>query len=178
MYTFCYKQAAFVFPSKRRPARKGVSSLMLKHSLIALAALGAGLVGFSATQASAFTAPPQPVIELNENPLLTDVRHRRNYHHRGGHYRNYGYRNYGYRHHRHYRHNNYYGYPRWGLGGIGLGFGLGYYNDGYYGGYYRRGYGSGHVAWCLNRYRSYNPRTNTWVAYSGRVRQCHSPYRY
>jgi hypothetical protein len=34
------------------------------------------------------------------------------------------------------------------------------------------------VAWCLNRYRSYNPRTNTWVSYSGRVRQCHSPYRY
>jgi hypothetical protein len=38
---------------------------------------------------------------------------------------------------------------------------------------YRR---SAHVEWCLNRYRSYNPRTNTWVGYSGRVYQCDSPY--
>ena len=37
---------------------------------------------------------------------------------------------------------------------------------GYYGGYYRgRGYGSKHVNWCLNRYRSYNPRTNTYTGY-------------
>lgn len=38
------------------------------------------------------------------------------------------------------------------------------------------GYGSRHVEWCLDRYRSYDPRTNTWVAYSGRVNQCNSPY--
>jgi hypothetical protein len=37
--------------------------------------------------------------------------------------------------------------------------------------------GSRHVEWCLDRYRSYNVRTNTWVAYSGDVRQCVSPYR-
>jgi hypothetical protein len=41
---------------------------------------------------------------------------------------------------------------------------------------YDDGYGSRHVEWCLNRYRSYNVRTNTWVAYSGRVHQCVSPY--
>jgi hypothetical protein len=35
---------------------------------------------------------------------------------------------------------------------------------------------SGHVGWCSDRYRSYNPRTNTWVAYSGRVYECNSPY--
>jgi len=35
---------------------------------------------------------------------------------------------------------------------------------------------SAHVEWCLAHYRSYNPRTNTWVAYSGRVYQCDSPY--
>jgi hypothetical protein len=28
----------------------------------------------------------------------------------------------------------------------------------------------------LDRYRSYNPRTNTWVSYSGNVNQCNSPY--
>ena len=32
-----------------------------------------------------------------------------------------------------------------------------------------------HVEWCLRRYRSYNPRDNTWVSYSGKVRQCISP---
>lgn len=36
--------------------------------------------------------------------------------------------------------------------------------------------GSSHVAWCEDHYRSYNRRSNTWVAYSGAVRQCVSPY--
>jgi hypothetical protein len=36
--------------------------------------------------------------------------------------------------------------------------------------------GDSHVEWCLDRYRSYNPRTNTWVSYSGEVRECRSPY--
>jgi BA14K-like protein len=36
--------------------------------------------------------------------------------------------------------------------------------------------GDSHVEWCLDRYRSYNPRTNTWVSYSGEVRECVSPY--
>jgi hypothetical protein len=66
----------------------------------------------------------------------------------------------------------------------------------YYGGYYYRtpwwliaapfvgaqiviggkNYGSRHVAWCEDRYRSYNRRNNTWISYSGEVRQCDSPY--
>jgi hypothetical protein len=45
-------------------------------------------------------------------------------------------------------------------------------NNNYDGG----GYGSRHVEWCSDRYRSYNPRNNTWVANSGRVNQCNSPY--
>lgn len=28
------------------------------------------------------------------------------------------------------------------------------------------------VEWCMRRYRSYNPRTQTWVDYHGRVRRC------
>ena len=110
-----------------------------------------------------------------------------NYSHYRGNYRHYGYRNYcngwsyGCGYHHHYN-NGWYGNPWWALGGVGLGFGFGYYgggyyNNGYYGSrYYRRG--SGHVAWCLRRYRSYNPRTNTWLSYSGHVYQCHSPYGY
>jgi hypothetical protein len=37
-------------------------------------------------------------------------------------------------------------------------------------------YGSSHVEWCLDRYRSYNPSTNTWVSFSGEVHECISPY--
>ncbi|MGI9374167.1 MAG: BA14K family protein [Hyphomicrobiales bacterium] len=37
---------------------------------------------------------------------------------------------------------------------------------------------SSHVDWCLNRYRSYNPRTDTFLAYSGRYKPCISPYSY
>jgi hypothetical protein len=118
------------------------------------------------------------------SPLLTEV-HRRNYSGWGGnHWRYPRYRGYygGYWRPR------YYARPCYGWGGFGCGPRYG----GYYGGYYGRpwigfgptivlrdrgyGYGRRHVNWCHNRYRSYNARNNTWVAYSGRVRQCVSPY--
>lgn len=38
-----------------------------------------------------------------------------------------------------------------------------------------RGY-SLHVEWCLDRYRSYDPRSNTYMTYSGIRRYCRSPY--
>ena len=37
-------------------------------------------------------------------------------------------------------------------------------------------YDDAHVEWCLRRYRSYNIRTNTFVTYKGRIRECISPY--
>jgi BA14K-like protein len=83
--------------------------------------------------------------------------------------------NNGWRHRRHRNHNNndwpYYALAfglGYGLGGYGGGYG---YNDGYYG-----GGGGGHVEWCLNRYRSYNPRTNLFKGYDGYYHQCNSPY--
>jgi len=54
-----------------------------------------------------------------------------------------------------------------------------YYDNGYddYDDYDDGGRASNrHVQWCLNKYRSYNPRYNTWVAYSGQVKKCYSPY--
>jgi hypothetical protein len=56
---------------------------------------------------------------------------------------------------------------------IGGGFGAYDYYDYDYG--YARA-SNKHVRWCLNRYRSYNPRTNLWKAYSGKKYQCDSPY--
>ena len=95
----------------------------------------------------------------------------------------------GYR--RHWRRgygNRYYGYRRhyWNSPGIYLNFGLplayyggygGYYGGygSYYGGYprYGRAYrGGGHVAWCRNRYRSYNARTDTFRGNDGRRHRC------
>jgi hypothetical protein len=58
-------------------------------------------------------------------------------------------------------------------------YGDDYYDDDYSGyddGDYGDGLSSRHVRFCLNKYQSYNPRNNTWVAYSGRVHQCRSPY--
>lgn len=40
---------------------------------------------------------------------------------------------------------------------------------------YRRS--NSHVQWCLNRYRSYNPRTDQYLGYDGRYHYCRSPYR-
>jgi BA14K-like protein len=54
-----------------------------------------------------------------------------------------------------------------------------YYNDDYddYDDYADGGgLGSRHVQYCLNKYRSYKPRYNTWVAFSGQVKKCYSPY--
>ena len=42
--------------------------------------------------------------------------------------------------------------------------------------YYRRA-GNRHVDWCLSRYRSYNPRTDQFLAYGGVYKYCRSPYR-
>ncbi|WP_321505824.1 BA14K family protein [Breoghania sp.] len=41
--------------------------------------------------------------------------------------------------------------------------------------YYRGG--RAHVNWCLRRYRSYNPRTDSYLGYDGRYHRCRSPYR-
>lgn len=61
-----------------------------------------------------------------------------------------------------------YPWPWWSVGYYGGG-----YNDYGYGG----GYGaSAHVEWCLNRYRSYDPRTNTYMGYDGRRHSCNSPF--
>ncbi len=40
----------------------------------------------------------------------------------------------------------------------------------------RRSYRSAHVSWCLDRYNSYDPGSDTWVTYRGIVRTCRSPY--
>lgn len=107
-----------------------------------------------------------------DNTLLSEVRDK-------WYPRRKGYNNYygGNRHHyRRHRHNNNWPYIGLGFGlGYGLGYGGGYYNNRYYGDRYYGG-GGGHVEWCLNRYRSYNPRTDTFMGYDGYRHRCNSPY--
>lgn len=146
---------------------------MLKHSLVALAAMGAGLMGLSAAPASAFPVQTAPAIEAGNSSMLTEVRSRYDRNrvvvydrHR------HGMRCGSWSNHCRYRHGGYYYENPWWLlpmVGAGIAIGAAGAHDG-------GGYGSRHVQWCLDHYRSYNPRTNTWVSYSGNVRQCISPY--
>ena len=58
-----------------------------------------------------------------------------------------------------------------------------YYRPYYYRPYYYQSYSyapvrSRHVRYCLNRYRTYNMRTNTFRGYDGYLHRCRSPYRY
>lgn len=177
---------------------------MFKHGLIAVAVMFAALLGFPSPDAFALSIPKQASsLAAAPSPLMADVKAGRGgYSGGGGYYRprgNGGYRGYpGYRRYhgynnyprrypyryghryrcngwayncRHYYNGYWYNNPWWI--GAGIGFGAGAY-------YYDRapvaGYGKRHVQWCYDRYRSYNARTNTWVAYSGAVRQCISPY--
>jgi hypothetical protein len=76
-------------------------------------------------------------------------------------------------HCRHFHDGFYYETPWWTLPLIvGGSLAANNYNDDYV----DEDYDSSHVEWCLDHYRSYNPRTNTWVSYSGEVRECRSPY--
>jgi hypothetical protein len=42
--------------------------------------------------------------------------------------------------------------------------------------YYDRGWTEAHIEWCLDRYRSYNPATNTFTGYDGYQHVCRGPY--
>jgi hypothetical protein len=153
-----------------------------KFASIALGAmLGLSTAAFTGTGASAAAMLPlSPVVTGQANGVsdsIIQVKHKKKW-------KNWNNDNYDwqYRKHRHrdrdgvylslpliiggaYAANRYYGDDYYGDGDYG-------YDDGDYGG----GLSSRHVRYCLNKYQSYNPRYNTWVAYSGQVKKCHSPY--
>lgn len=43
-------------------------------------------------------------------------------------------------------------------------------------GQYRVHGSSAHIRWCMNRYRTYSARTDTFQPYEGNRRRCNSPY--
>jgi hypothetical protein len=138
-------------------------------SLFAAAAFG-GLV-FQASDTPASASGLNDVLNssgasLNGHVKIEPAGHRRARRHRARrhHGRRFRHRRSGYRH---YRGGYWYASPWWLLGAAA---GAAIYAA-------PRNSGGGHVRWCLNRYRSYNPDTDRFLAYSGRYKRCRSPYR-
>ena len=157
--------------------------MLNKYSTLILGALlGLGTLAFSGASASAAAMIPlAPVASGEANGLNDGIVQVKHWNNGRGYGRNWNNRRFnnrckygGCRHFR--RHNHFdrsYLYLPLIIGGFGA---YNYYDNGYGDGYGYAGVSSRHVRWCLNRYRSYNPRTNLWVAYSGRKYQCDSPY--
>ena len=167
--------------SKKWPI--GVKIMLNKYSTIVLGAmLGFGTLAFMGAGASAaamLPLSPPAIGEANAiNGGVIQVKHKNKWHKK---HSNYCWNGGCYNKHKH-RRNHYdrsYLYLPLVIGG-GYG-GYNYYNDDYgdyddYDDYDGGGLSSRHIRYCLNKYRSYNPRTNLWVSYSGRVKQCYSPY--
>ncbi len=148
---------------------------MFKKTFLSIVLIGTGALGFAAAPASALTLPAvqQMAGEQAGNPdLLTEVatRHRVKRHYNN---RVHGPRCSARRGNcRHYYGGYYYNSPWW-LAAPLIGSAIILSTPGaVYAG------GSRHVAWCRAKYRSYNARTNTWIATGGSIRKCYSPYRY
>lgn len=152
-----------------------------KSLVLAAAALMAGTLSLGGAQAAnVMTGSGAPAgITTMQDSNIQDVARR--YWRRGGNWNGGNWNRHGHNHHN----NN----GAWLGLGLGLGLlpfygGYGGYGYGYGGGpyysepYYYSGGGGGHVNWCINRYRTYDPRSNTFRGYDGLLHQCRSPYRY
>ena len=147
-----------------------------------VSSVAAGLIGgamfFSgAAPVSALTLPAPAVAAAGDTGTVELVQNRkRERARRGGgerrydrnrHGKRYSYRRSGYNH----RYGNYYYSSPWWIG-PSIGFALTVPGYGY-GGY---GGGNAHVEWCLNRFRSYDPGSDTYLGYDGNRHRCNSPY--
>lgn len=158
--------------------------MLNKFSAIALGTmLGLGALSFTGTQASAAAMLPlSPAVASGASAVsdgIIQVNHKKKWKKKWNNNNNH---NWKYRKHRRGHNNGVYLSLPLIIGGAYAA--NRYYDDDYYDGGYADyddgysggGYGSRHVRYCLNKYRSYKPWNNTWVAYSGRVHQCRSPY--
>ena len=165
---------------------------MFKTRVLTLAAVIAGVIGMSAPQASAFPVMLVPAVESGAaTQSIVGVRYGGGGgYHGGGHYNGY-HGNYYHRPYNNYYHRPAYWNPSYGRRCSGWTNYCRYHYNGYW--YSNQwwvapavGVGVGmaiagstssrHVAWCESKYRSYNPRNNTWISNSGKVKQCNSPY--
>jgi BA14K-like protein len=125
----------------------------------------AGLLSWDGAQASVMTSSVPVRITDTQNANIQPAKYKYWYH--GG--------NWGHHHGGHHHHNNNWG-PWLGIGLLPFFGGYGGYYGGY-GGYYG-GYGGGHVSWCINHYRTYDIRTDTFIGYDGYRHRCRGPGYY
>ena len=156
--------------------------MMNKYSTIVLGAmLGLGTLAFTGTGASAAAMLPLSPIASGEtnaaNEGIVQVNHKKKWQNKN--FNNKCFYKNGDCHNKHRNKNRRDRFDRSYLflplvigGGYG---GYNYYDDGY-DDYDGGGLSSRHVRYCLNKYKSYRPRNNTWVSYSGKVKKCYSPY--
>jgi hypothetical protein len=143
---------------------------MKKTALVLAAAAALGTLGFSAGTQAMPIGSGAPTVEKQTEANIETVSHRRYWR--------------GHRHGRWHRHHHDDGWRYGGafLGGVLIGSALNdAYDDGYY--YddppprrYRYRVADDHVAYCLDRYRSYDVRTDTFRGYDGYRHRCNSPY--
>ncbi len=159
-------------------------------------------IAITTLAAATFLTAPVPALAMPrgsglpvvENPAVQLVDHRRfrRKQFRRYRYRDYGYRNHGYRYKRHryyrgYRHRHDGAAIVAGIIGLGAALAIAsanrryaydddpYYDYGYAPAY---GYQPGSAEWiaaCARKYRSFDPRTGLYTAYSGVKRRCRLP---
>ncbi len=152
---------------------------MIKFVFSGLAAgvIGGAMLLSGTAPVSAVTLPSAAVTAPAEAGMIEEVHRRysrrdgRRHYDRRRHGPRYSYRRPGFRH---YYGGHYYSSPWWTGPSIGFGITLPGVTLGLGGGGY--GGSSGHVQWCLNRYRTYDPSTDTYSPRVGERAYCNSPY--
>ena len=156
-------------------------------SKFALSSVAAGLIGgvlllSGHSPAAAATLPSPALAAPGDTAVVEEVQRRRGDRaRRGDHGRRYDRHRHGPRHswsrpgYRHRYGNYYYSSPWWHGPSVGFSFSL----PGVALGLTAPGIGgsSSHVQWCMNRYRTYDPHTDTYVPRIGERAYCNSPYR-
>jgi hypothetical protein len=148
---------------------------MKKTALTLAAAVALGTLGLTATAEAMPIGSGAPAVEKQANANIETVANRRYW--RGD---RRGHRDWNHnRWRRHHDHDDW-GYGGAFLGGVLLGSALdnAYDDDDYY---YapRRRYrvaDDDHASYCLDRYRSYDVRSDTFMGYDGYRHRCNSPY--
>jgi hypothetical protein len=153
---------------------------MRKSGVYAAAAamIGGAMVLFAPAPASATVMSGSAAAATVETALVEEVRHTRKHRsNRHRHSRRYDRHRHGsrYRHRRpgftfHYG-GYYYANPWWVGPSVGYGVTVPVYPAPSVHGH------SAHVQWCINRYRTYDPRTDTYIPRIGVRARCNSPYR-
>ena len=156
---------------------------------LAAGVIGGAMLLSGTAPASAVTLPSAAVTAPAEAGVVEEVQRRsserrvrrgddRRYSRRDGrrhydrhrHGPRYSYRRPGFHH---YYGGHYYSSPWWVGPSIGFGITVPGVALGLGGGY---GGNSAHVQWCLNRYRTYDPATDTYIPRVGERAYCNSPY--